>query len=422
MLRDDLYEAIKELPSIDIHSQIRRNNLTAESLKEVVFYHMLQYPFRSAGVDGRKFWVDGENSFHGSGRPVEELDSRWPVITNTGFAWILRLILKELYGFEGELGKEEIELLEKQHIQKNSDPSWGQKILTQANVHRIYTSKEDTGPDTMGPEFQFTLERSPEFGIYEFFSWTSRFRKIEKFTGVTISSINDLRNVNQRQYDRFDWNNKKAVVWWVSSCADFTPVDESALNALIQRCLNNERLSLQEEGLLEAAYIRSVCDAVRDRTKVIQLVYGTQFLTPGAHPVQRAVPQFASTLGYLFKEYEDFHFNILNGYEADEPVLCSLCLGYPNVSLGSFWWQTFYPSIMQNGWSRRLDMVPVSRLAGFFSDAYMVEWLYGRLRCTQWVLANVLAEKISQGFYTFDQSVQIARNILYDTPMVIFEG
>ncbi len=173
--------------------------------------------------------------------------------------------------------------------------------------------------------------------------------------------------------------------------------------------------------LLEAALIRCVCQAVRGRTGVFQICYGTQFLTPGPlHPVTRAAPQFASGFGYLLGEFPDIHFNILSGYEPDEPTWCSLCLGYDNISLAGYWWSSFYPSVMHGAWHRRLGMVPTSRLCGFFSDGYCVDWIYARVRMTQRILANVLAEKVRQGFYTQDQAVRVAGEILFETPRRLF--
>ena len=311
MLHEELYSAIKELPSIDIHSHMKPGAFAAKDITDVIFYHMLQYPFRSSGVEESKLWLDNANSFHGEGRPVEELDSRWPVITNTGFAWVLRLILKELYGYEGELSAQDVKKIRKIHKAKSADPHWAEEVLRLANVKRIYSSSDPSDakqPGSSDPEMQFTLERSPEFGIYEFFSWQSRFKRIEQYTGNLISSMHDMRKVNRKQYERFDWNDKKAVVWWVSSCADFTPVDNSAIDAIIKRCNDGERLTLQEEGILEAAYIRSVCAAVHEKTRVFQLVYGTQFITPGAHPVQRAVPQFTGTLRVPLQRFPETSF------------------------------------------------------------------------------------------------------------------
>jgi len=422
-LREDLFDAIVDIPSIDVHSHMRQGAFNAPDITDVLFYHMVQYPLRSSGVAPEKLWLD-EHTFHGKGRPVEELHFHWKHIEHTGFGWALKRILSELYGFEGRLDESAVAELKQVHAQKTENPQWGEEVLQKAKVKNLYTSSFKKGESVRceNPQVGFTLERSPEFGIFEFFSWTGRFQKMEKFTNVPITSYKSLKNVNYQQYDRFDWANKHAVVWWVSSCADFTPVDDNVIDKIIVRCNREEKLTLQEEGLLEAAYIRSVCDAVRERTNVFQLVFGTQFLTPGAHPVQRAVPQFIGTLGHLFHEFPDLHFNVLNGFEPDEPQLCSLCLAYGNVSLGSFWWQTFYPSIMHNGWHRRLDMVPLSRLVGFFSDAYMVDWLFGRLRLTQHVLSAVLAEKIERGFYSFDQALYVAKMLMYETPRALFQG
>jgi hypothetical protein len=93
---------------------------------------------------------------------------------------------------------------------------------------------------------------------------------------------------------------------------------------------------------------------------------------------------------------------------------------YANVSLGGFWWQTFYPSVMHQALHRRLDMVPRRQLMVFFSDGYCADWVYGRLRTVQRVLANVMAERIERGFLTRREAVATAREILLETPRRLF--
>jgi hypothetical protein len=125
-------------------------------------------------------------------------------------------------------------------------------------------------------------------------------------------------------------------------------------------------------------------------------------------------------MGHLFGEFQDIHFNILNGYEPDEPVWCAMTQGYANVSLAGFWWETFYPSVMHQAVHRRLDMVPRARLMAFFSDGYCVDWVYGRLRTVQRVLANVMAERIERGFMTREEALAAARDMLFETPRRLF--
>ncbi len=88
----------------------------------------------------------------------------------------------------------------------------------------------------------------------------------------------------------------------------------------------------------------------------------------------------------------------------------------PNLSLAGYWWHNFFPDSIRQVIAERLDMLPLNKQIGFFSDAYCVEWVYGKARMAQKQLARVLAEKIEQGQYTRDDALSIAAAILYDTP------
>jgi hypothetical protein len=64
----------------------------------------------------------------------------------------------------------------------------------------------------------------------------------------------------------------------------------------------------------------------------------------------------------------------------------------------------------------RLDMVPVNKQVGFFSDAYCLEWTYAKARIILNQLSVVLAAKIECGQYTRNDALAVARAILYETP------
>ena len=66
--------------------------------------------------------------------------------------------------------------------------------------------------------------------------------------------------------------------------------------------------------------------------------------------------------------------------------------------------------------AERLDMLPVNKQVGFFSDAYCVEWTYAKALLVRKQMARVLAEKVEQGQYTVDDALSIARSILFDSP------
>ena len=96
--------------------------------------------------------------------------------------------------------------------------------------------------------------------------------------------------------------------------------------------------------------------------------------------------------------------------------LCTLARELPNFSLAGYWWHNFFPDVIRQVIAERLDMVPVNKQIGFFSDAYCVEWTYGKAILARKQLARVLADKIEQGQYTRDDALAIARAILYESP------
>ena len=65
------------------------------------------------------------------------------------------------------------------------------------------------------------------------------------------------------------------------------------------------------------------------------------------------------------------------------------------------------------------DMLPVNKQIGFFSDAYCVEWTYGKALLARKQLARVLADKIEQGQYTRNDAPAIAKTILFETPQTL---
>jgi hypothetical protein len=69
--------------------------------------------------------------------------------------------------------------------------------------------------------------------------------------------------------------------------------------------------------------------------------------------------------------------------------------------------------------AERLDMLPANKQIGFFSDAYCVEWTYAKAVLVRKQMARVLADRISQGQYSLDDALAIARAILFESPQTL---
>ncbi len=426
MLRDDLYEAIRDLPVIDVHSHINRDHISARDLTEIMGYHMVMHPMKSAAYDGSTM----PHARHAEDREAffAQWFERWPMVESTGFGWVLKQVLADLYEVEGPLTADRFGEIEKAFEAKASQADWPRQVLDAARTERVLSSQIKVAPLADGQwdgRLLFTVEETPTSGNIEVGNlWGRRLAGLGRRIGRDVDSVDRLREAVSAFYSQeFDWSDKYGNVAWVSSLADFRPVPTADLDRLLADAAAGREPGPAEGRLLDAAVFRAMCEATLEHTPVFQFCYGTQYLRgdgPERHPVQRAAADFASSMGHVLGEFPDLHFNLLNGYEPDEPIWCSMTQGYRNFSISGYWWETFFPSVMHAAWHRRLDMVPTSRLVGFFSDGWCADWVYGRTRMVRQVLANVLAEKVAWGLYTKAQAVKVARQVLSETPRHLF--
>jgi hypothetical protein len=121
-------------------------------------------------------------------------------------------------------------------------------------------------------------------------------------------------------------------------------------------------------------------------------------------------------LAEIFQRHRSLKFQVFLASEHANQALCTVARELPNFSLAGYWWHNFFPSVIRKVISERLDMVPLNKQIGFFSDAYTIEWVYAKSFIIRKQLSEVLAQKVVQGQYTIDEAFSIARQILFFTP------
>jgi len=433
-LRGSLLEALREIPLIDVHSHLDDEKVYEGTLlQDLLFYHMLQYELRSAGMEGFDRWGLMDKSEDEVRKIVFAAWERaGDGVANTGFAWILRGILKDLYGYEGPLKGKGLAKIDSLLAERRRDASWYPSVFKKAGIKKILSSacarhkpvpKDNPLKGVLVPTAEcFPCGVIGEDVFYLFDSLRHMERRKLKFK-FEVESLKDYKALLRRLNGKFNKPAKRVAIQWISGLTDFSPMPERKADALLKKFLKGAHSTPKEAGQLQGVFVRALLEELGSTAKVFQICYGSQYMKDhGTYPLQRAVPRFAGTIGTLIEERPDLHFNMLNGFEADEPALASLCVAYPNVSLGGYWWHTFYQSVMHNAWQRRLDVVPATNLMGFFSDGYCAEWIYGRALMTRRVMANMLAERIERGFCSFDEALAIARTTLWDAPCRIMLG
>ncbi|MEM3385912.1 MAG: hypothetical protein QXE78_10355, partial [Nitrososphaeria archaeon] len=93
---------------------------------------------------------------------------------------------------------------------------------------------------------------------------------------------------------------------------------------------------------------------------------------------------------------------------------------YPNVFLSGYWWYTMYPEIIRSFLKLRIQMLPYNKIGGFFSDAYVADWVYGKAVLAKRQIAHVLTEMVAEKYITKDVAFDIASALLNENAYMIY--
>jgi glucuronate isomerase len=150
---------------------------------------------------------------------------------------------------------------------------------------------------------------------------------------------------------------------------------------------------------------------------VFQFSFGAEPLPyeTGSRLSQKTIAQLAEMIG----RHPRLRFQCFLASRHANQSLCTLARELPNLSVAGYWWHNFFPDTIRQVIAERLDMLPLNKQIGFFSDAYCVEWTYGKAILVRKQLARVLAEKVEQGQFSDDEALSIARTILFETPQTL---
>ena len=435
-LGQQLLEALNETPILDAHTHLVGGRLGARGLHDILLYHMAVSELYAAGCpSGARLtqypgWPDTAEAH----RRIEEALPHLGRVRNTSISWGVRTILKDLYGWAEPVTPGNWRELDALVRERADDRAWHREIVRRAGIGRICTeiSRREQGQDD--DLFHYSLEWA-FFTRCQWSEYDTALYELEKCWGHTPGTSTPIGSGARPETDRIIHtlaDVRDAVAWYVdqipiddiistathlSTDIDYQPVTDAEMaQALARRAAAGSR-----ERDIYASYIHEVFLTALEQRHGGRLLFQFSF---GAEPLpfetdsrlaQRTIGQLAGMVG----RHPRLQFQCYLSSAHANQSLCTLCRELPNLSLAGYWWHNFFPSIMGRVMNERLDMLPLNRQVGFFSDAYCIEWTYAKTFMVRRVLAKVLADKIELGQYDFDSAVSIAREMLHETPQTL---
>ena len=427
----DVERALQSFPWMDPHTHLDAAHLSARGLDDIILYHMSVSDLYAAGCpSGAR--VDEDRTTEEAHRRVQEAAPFLAKTRNTSIAWGIRIILDDLYEWREPIVGDNWRLLDARIAERSQDPAWAREILRRANIARTGTELWRGRDGSADDLFQYALEWAffsrtqwgqPDIPLFELErTWNESapgtaipvtFNRatappLEKI----IKTVDDVKAAVAHYCALIPYGRVTATATHISTDIDYSLPDDDAMNAAIQR----RSQATDRERDIYASYITHLFLQELEKHGdeiVFQFSIGAESL-----PFESASRLNQRTIGQLAEivaRYPKLRFMCFLSSRHGNQSLCTLARELPNFSLAGYWWHNFFPAIIRPVMEERLDMVPVNKQIGFFSDAYCVDWTYAKAVMVRKIMAQVLADKIVIGQYSRDDATSIAKGILYES-------
>jgi glucuronate isomerase len=431
-LTEFLEQALPEIPMLDVHTHLCGPRLGARGLHDILLYHMVVSDLYAAGCpSGARLtqfpgWPDKAEAH----RRIEEALPYLPFIRNTSGWWGVKIILRDLYGWNEPVTADNWRRLDDLIRERADDGAWARSVLWRVNIRRTCAEYCRRG----NGEGDDVLQYSIEWGMFMRTQWgeyDTAVYDLERTWGRppeaplaigggqrpetdrVIRTLDDVHAAIAHYVASIPYDQVLTMATGISTDIDYRLPSDAEMEAALQR---RSKAGPAERDIY-AAYIGEALLAGLEK-RGSEIVF--QF-SLGAEPLpyetaSRVSQKTLGQLGEMISRHPGLRFQCFLGSKHANQTLCTLCRELPNFSLAGYWWHNFFPETIRQVMGERLDMLPVNKQAGFFSDAYVAEWSYAKAVLVRKQLAEALALRVANDQYTRDEALGIAREILFESP------
>ena len=408
---------IGKMPVIDPHTHLQHRTPSAELIGNIFGYHYIKMELSTVGMDVEELMRD-------SLQPDALIRNALPFIPrirNTTTWWGFMTICRAL-GFEDSTVHEGNwkNLCEVAANTMLSD-DWYQEALGMVNIKKSFlTNLPDEDLDAYDRQAFVPSLRTDEW-VLEVDKESTR-KKLESLTDSSIGSLKSLKASIHRVAEKFVGLGAASMAISLPPGFRAFVVPEADAEAIYGRILQEKPPSEDELAQLRAHMLYTLLEICDEFHLPFQLMLGVD---RQVH-VRLEWDGFSTDMN-MMKTFRDalnrfpnvkFVFSILNTVLTHE--LAIYAKTFANCYAAGHWWYTFYPDIIKRMILERLQAVPYTKLIGWYSDSYYVEWTIAKIKLYIKSLASVLAEMVEDGYMSEELALEVAGAMLWDNNLEIF--
>jgi glucuronate isomerase len=393
-LTDDIYGALCAVPLIDPHSHIDPLRPVSRSLDDILGYHYYTELAHSAGMSQQPLAKDVPPR-----ERVRAIIAHMDRFDNTvQYSWFLE-IARTFLGFGGEhITAADADRLFDAAERNFAQHDWEAQVCKKTNLEAIFLTNEFDDPLEGFDTKRYVPCLRTDALVFRFKEPEIR-QRLAKATGIDTGDVPTLRKAIRVLFERFTAKGAKACA--ISLPPDFTPTKDgnSIFWMLAEHCREFKLPFDLMIGVNRSVYEKGVYqgqDLFDQRTSLIQY---------------RA----------LFNAFPEVTFPISVLTSAQNQELVAYSWIFPNVVCNGHWWYSNVLAYIEKDLRERLQAVPKTKLIGYYSDAYKLEFVLPKYNMYRRVLAGVLAEEyVRSGRLSETAAVELGTRLLRGNVREVF--
>jgi len=427
---------IRAIPAMDAHTHIDTRHPLARGLHDVMLYHMVISELYAAGCPDAARLPEEPTEAEAAAR-IERALPYLPRIVNTSGYYLLRIMLQELFDWTEPLTLDNWKQADARIHEYSARPGRMEEVMQKANIRQFNTEYDRRGDGSLDHLFNYSQEWAfftrTQWGRYDTalieleHAWNHDAPCAPLPVTLTpdlinfakkVTSVADVHAALIHYLDRTPYDEIVSIASGLSSDIDYRRVTDAEMTAALAK----RGIAGPEEQNVYASYIfYAYLDAYQARGHKPALTFS---LAAEPLPFESGNMLRAETglqFARIIAEHPGIHFSLHIADMAHNQSYCSMARELPNLSVNGYWWHNFYPSFIPRVLSERLDMLPVNKIIGYFSDAYCMEWAYAKQRYVRHFTAQVLGERVALGQYDEVTAVSIAKWLMHDSVCECFD-
>ena len=407
---------VNELELSDSHEHL----MTQESIKNsqmldfmLLLHHYADDDIKSSGMSKQQF-AELLTDKYSVAVKWEFVKPYWEASKNTAYNRVVLLAMDELFGIKELNDETVIELSEK--IKEAYQTDWYNHVLKEkANIKYAIM---DVGSRRMNDDMFFNVEKFDHF--IRIHSREDLISAGER-TSTTVTSLDDLVNALEKSFQEAinrDMIGVKSTTAY-HRILKYENVPKEDAEDIFNQIINADgdvRFQFEDVKPLQDFMMHQIIGQARKHNIPFQIHTG--YHAGDGNYISNSNP---ALLTNLFLEYRDVKFLLFHGSYPYGGELATMAKGFRNVYLDMSWLYVISPSYATRYLHEWLETVPANKIMAFGGDYHNVENTYGHSLIAKEIVAKVLVEKVSTGYISESEALDIAKRILFTNVVEIFD-